>query len=378
VANLTRIKQDKKLMVNKQILNYLNPDYVYIPYSKEYKLHVRSNDLINKEDILLMTKDNKYIYSPISGRVLGAATMQSGLEKIKTVVIENDFKEKTKKISGSKKYLNEYTKAEVLKLISDFNAYRGKFKGNIMVINGIDYEPYVSTNSYIISQYTNEILETIDALYSIFNIEKCNFAIKNNDSDNVFELVNHIGTYPNISLRLMPDLYPLGLKEVLIKELNLETKKHDVIYLTIQDVYAIYNVLKKKRPITEKLITVSGDKLSKQKVVNVKIGSTIKDIIGNNFKIVDDNYKIIINGLLGGYEIDNLNFIITPDIESIFINSIENSKERACINCGMCHTRCPYECDPKNNRFMRKCISCGVCSYVCSAKINFNERQGKK
>ena len=90
--------------------------------------------------------------------------------------------------------------------------------------------------------------------------------------------------------------------------------KDEIIYLTVEDIYNIHNVLKKNAPITEKLVTITGNLLNKSKVVKVKIGTRIADIIQDEFKIISDDYHIIINGLLSGYEILNLNSIITTNI----------------------------------------------------------------
>ena len=63
-------------------------------------------------------------------------------QKMPVVVIENDFKEKVKKIKGVKKYLNDYTKKELIELIKLFKVYDGFLIGKVMIINGIDYEIY--------------------------------------------------------------------------------------------------------------------------------------------------------------------------------------------------------------------------------------------
>ena len=374
MANLIKLDEKNELKVEKIVYNYLNPDFVYIPYQKGFKLNIKTNEKVLKESILLTNKD-KYIYSPVSGKVLGATHMVVNKEKIPSIVIENDFKETRGQITPAKRLINNYTKEEVNKLIKDFNAFESNLDGNIIVVNGFDLDIYESTRKYILYKYTSEILETIDAISDIFKCKSSFLAIKNNDSENAQKLINHIGTYPNINLRLLPDLYPLGYKSMLIDYINIKkTKKDNIMYLTVEDVLAIYNVLRRKRPITEKLVTVAGDSLEDQKVVNVKLGTTLDDLLINNFKIKDKDYKIVINGLLSGYEVDSLNMVITKDIRSIYIQAIDKSIEKDCINCGMCHTLCPVGADVRTGYKMDKCIKCGICSYVCPAKINFKSR----
>lgn len=371
MANLINIKTNKNLKTSDNIINYLSPDYVYIPYDKKYKLNIKINDEVLKEDILLSSED-KYIYSPISGTITGAKMMLINKENIPSIIIENNFKEKVKKITPAIKNINKITQRDFNASILKYNALDYELKGKTILINGIDLEPYEETYKTIIDKYSTELLETIDAIYDIFKCNKCVFVIKNNDDETIEKLVYRIGTYPNIKLQLMPDLYPISTKNILTNKLNLPKKK--LIYLTVEEVLAIYNVLKKKRPITEKIVTISGDAISKPKILNVKIGTTLKDILENNFEIIKNNYKIIINGLLSGYEVDTDEIVITKDTRSIFINTSLNEKETSCINCGLCHTKCPMGCDPRFMINMEKCIKCGTCTYICPSKINFKEK----
>lgn len=377
MGSLICIKNNKAYNTDPKIIDYLNPDYIYIPYEKVYNLNIKIKEKVIKESILL-TKDNKNIYSPISGIVLGVTNMIINNQKVPCIVIENDFKETTKKISPAKKNIYNYQKDEVNKLIKEFNAFNKNLAGNLMLINGIDLEIYEETYKTIISKYSSEILETIDAMYDIFKCHKCILAIKNNDSKIIEKLVYQIGTYPNIELKLMPNLYPLGHKDILIDELNLLKNNNKIIYLTIEDVLAIYNVLRKKRPITEKIITISGDAIEKAKVINVKIGTSLKDILNKNINTINDDYKIIINGLLSGYEVESKDVVITRKIKSIFINSLDQEEAKECINCGLCHRKCPVGCDVRNNYKLDKCINCGICTYICPSKINFKDRVVKK
>lgn len=370
MLNLINIPIDKNNRCNKNIKDYLDPDYIYIPFYKGYSVKVRNNEELLMNSIAL-ANDNKYLYTSVSGKIIGMTNNIVDGIKMHTIVVENNFEENTGKIQGIKKQPFKYTKDEVNKLINIYNAYDGTLKGKTMVINGIDNEPNESTYSYLISKHSEELLEIADALYNIFDVHKCFFAIKNNDAENVDTLINNIGTYPNINLKLMSDLYPMGNKDLLINELVFENKKKNgIIYLTVENLYAIYNVLKKNKPISEKLVTFGGSLLNKSLVMNVKIGSSIREIIMKYFKITASDYHIVINGLLSGYEIDSLDAIITPNIKSIFIEQANMEKEVKCINCGMCTSYCPFGCDPKNKYHMDKCQNCGICNYICPSKIH--------
>ena len=181
-------------------------------------------------------------------------------------------------------------------------------------------------------------------------------------------MINQIGTYPDITLKLINDLYPLGMKEVLVR--NLIDKKEEPIVLDVNDVYNIYNVLRKDKPITHKLVTFSGNLLNKSKVINCKLGTNISEILEEEFNIKDSNYDIVINGLLSGYKVENSNVCITNNIRSVFVVKPIRCKTQECINCGNCLNYCPVGANPKTGYKMEKCIKCGLCSYICPANIN--------
>ncbi len=369
------VKIEAKTNTIKNITEYLNPDRVYIPYNKKYNLDIKSEEYVLLNGLILHN-DDEYVYSPISGTIIGASECIVNGKKAPTIVIENDFKEKVYKVKGSIKNISNYSKEEFKKIVKIYNAYLGSLDGSTLVISGIDYEPYEETMSYLIKTHAEELLECIDSIYHILNIKKCYFAIKNNDNDNVISLVNQIGTYPNIELKLMPNLYPIGQKDILINEIGLN--KEDTVFMTVEEIYAIFNVLKRKKPITEKIITVSGDLIDSPKVMLVKIGTNINDIITNYFKVKDEYFNVVINGLLSGYVIADLNAVITPDIRSVFICSKHTEKKKKCINCGQCVLHCPVNANPKAKLRMEKCIKCGLCNYLCPANIKLvgenNER----
>ena len=374
----------KTEILDNKIHDYLNPEYVYIPIPEGYSISVKENANVLKEDVLLSNGEYN-IYSPISGKVVGKTnSILLNNKKVTSLVIENDFKENLKKQKGVVRYISDYKKKELIDLVNSYQATKVNLntKAVRLIINGIDKDPYEKTRSYLINSYSDKILETVDALIDVLDIKETIFAINNNDSDNVLNLSSHIGTYPNVKLKLMPDVYPIGFKAILLK--NILSKKQineGVIILSVEDIFNIYTVLKRKKPILEKIVTISGNALENSLVVRVKIGTSMQDLIKHTCKIKDSKYYVIINGLISGMTLENLNSVITNDIRSIFLNSVDENKEVACINCGLCNLKCPVHLNPKYIREHSKadrseCIKCGLCTYICPSKINFKPYLG--
>ncbi|MCX4248312.1 MAG: 4Fe-4S binding protein [Bacilli bacterium] len=373
-------------LIQEDVENFLNPDYIYIPFYDTDNILVSVGKKVLKEEAIIERK-NEIVYSSVSGKFIGTTeSTYFDNKEGKCIVIENDFKEKVIDKKGAVKYISEYSKEEVFSLIKKYSICSKVINNGakIMVINGIDQDPYERTYSFLINNHCQKILEVIDALASILNISTTILAINNHDNNNVVMLTNHIGTYPNIKLKLLPDAYPSGYKELVIK--NTLTKKQaneGYIYMTVEDMYNIYNVLKRRKPITEKLLTLSGNSIENSKVLNVKIGTIIPDIIENCCDIVNDKYFVIKNGLIAGKTLTHLNQPITSNMRSLFLNTKSKDIERKCINCGLCNAKCPVGLNPKylkehKNADRSKCIGCGLCTYICPSKINFKPYLGGK
>lgn len=356
------------------ILNYLTNDYIYLPYDKNMKLNYKENDYVYKDDVIL-EDDNNIIYSSVSGKLLGLTTINNN----KYLVIENDYKDKTRIRKGTKRNINKYTKDELINLINKYNIIDNfDINSKVLIISSINEYIEEITYNTLLKEYTIEILDTIDALIEIMNIRKCFLAVTTDDVDLVNILVNNIGTYPKIDMKLVTNNYYIGNKNILINKLtNYKNKNYNMQFLSIKDILNIYYILKKDKYPSETYITVSGNLIDYTKVIRVKIGTNINDIL--YYLNIDNKNNIIINGLLNGIHLKDTNYIIDKNIRSIFINTIEKTKELKCINCGLCIESCPVNINPKymyfNNdqkamMYKKKCINCGLCSYNCPSKIN--------
>ena len=78
------------------LCEFLDPDLVYVPYDKSYKLCIKDGDKVCFNDAILKS-DSNTIYSPISGEIKGATKMICDGEYRPCIVIENDFEERKRR-----------------------------------------------------------------------------------------------------------------------------------------------------------------------------------------------------------------------------------------------------------------------------------------
>lgn len=375
MEKLIELSVDSSIKVSNKVININKPEYVYIPILPSSKLLVKKGTNV-KIGMPLISKGNDIITSPISGEVTSIKKVITIKGEIDAIEIKNDFTEVTIKESKLKKNILNIKK-EVLDKILDL------FKVNLnnkkeIVLNCIDDEPYILTESfYLFLEYTN-FLEVLDKLSDIYKVN-VSIAVKASNNFSINELMNYLGMYTNIKLEIIPNLYLLGNNKLLLKHLGLEEKDTEVIKAS--NFYHISNFIKKGRLKTDQLITISGNNIVNSSIIRVKIGTSLKEVF-KSIKGLGNSSIFIVNGLMSGKEIDINNLVITNDLTGILVikkETIEKTykKEEKCLNCGACIDVCPVGINPlllkeKNYKEKNKCLKCGLCSYICPVYINFN------
>ena len=356
---LIELKKDENILVSSQIEKFLKPDFIYIPIGNNEKIHVHKNDHILIGDILV----SNGLISPVSGVVKQIRKMDSAQDGEYFLEIENDFLESRKKNAGVREKI---TKEEVLKV---FRGLEGKKN---FVLNAIDDEIYVLTENFYLFLYYDVFLELLDDLNGLFMFDNIYVCVKASSSENINKLMSELGMYPNIELKIVPDLYLLGRKEFLLSYLGLVSE--DAYVLSSSMFFAYYNALKRSRVTTDKLITISGNGIHNPMVVQVKIGSKLNDVV-HELVEMDEDVLFIANGLMSGKVIDLENFVVTSSLHSLLImKKEEKMKSGECINCGACMDICPVGLNPlllHLEKVKEKCINCGLCSYICPVYIDF-------
>jgi electron transport complex protein RnfC len=345
------------------------------------------------------------IHSSVSGKVLDIKEeIHPIVQKyLPAIVIENDGENKIDPKVSSKPNWQELQKDELLSIILDKGivglggaVFPTHVKLNppkpvdTLIINGCECEPYINVDNRIMIEYTKELFEGIEILKKILDVKNVMIAVE----DNKQEAINILNRFKkdNIEIVSLKTKYPQGAEKILIKKVLSREVPYGglpfdvgVVVQNVSTVYAVYNAVVLGIPLTERVVSVSGDEEFVKDYGNflVKIGTPLELIVKQCFN--EDIQVIKLSGFMMGVEVKSFNTYTVKSINSILAvkKRLGYEKFNSCIKCGRCVDVCPMELEPlefvfsyQTNNFseleklgIKKCIECGCCEYICSSKI---------
>ena len=389
-----KLAHHKHMSMN-ELKSFLNPKDIYLEQG-DSKLLV--GDYVYKyQTIGHKERFNVPIISSVSGTVVD---IKDGYIKIK-----NDLLEKTEKeiinrdVSKIKKeeFLDIIEKAGIIGMGGAGFPTHMKYKTDknieLLIVNAVECEPYITADYSIMNEKCNELLEGINNIIRINKINNAILAIKKTNVEVIKKFKEIIDKYPKIELRIVRDIYPMGWERTLIKEVT--KKEYDILPIelgivvnNISTIFAINNALKHDIPLVERIITITGENVKNPGNVMVKIGTSVNEILKFMGGIHDDSV-LISGGPMMGVEINKTEYI-KPQMNCILV--LPKPKEENiinCLRCGKCVSACPAnlapvlikECSDKEELIklqVNKCISCGLCSYICPSRIDLRNIVNEK
>lgn len=291
-----------------------------------------------------------------------------------------------------------------------------------LIVNAVYSEPYPLSNRILVDK-VDDIIIGLDILRRSLNYKAdIHIAIDAQDK-NIIKLLSE-----NKWLNVVPlkAKYPqdhdfLLVQAVLGRDIPYGGTVLDIntIILDVQAVIHAYKAVAEGKPIIERIISLGGTALKDNLFLKVRVGTTLKDIIGPLLNSSD--YRIIYGGLMRGKACSDISipidrttssiavinenrerqflFFLRPGINrgsysNVFLSSVFpfvttkvdtnlNGEYRPCIYCNYCESVCPARLMPYllSKYFMHNmvdeasnfrplaCIECGLCTYVCPSKI---------
>ncbi|GAB1450301.1 electron transport complex subunit RsxC [Draconibacterium sp.] len=262
-------------------------------------------------------------------------------------------------------------------------------KAEVLLINGVECEPYLTSDHRLMIEKADEILVGTQLLMKAMNVEKAAIGIENNKPDAIQLLTDKAKNYTGITVIPLKVKYPQGGEKQLIKAVTGREVPSGGLPIAVGAVvsnvgtaFAVYEAIQKNKPLFERVVTVTGKGLANPSNFKVRIGTSTSELIEAAGGLPENTGKIISGGPMMGRAIASLDIPVTKGTSGILLMQNEEAKRGGymdCIRCSRCVSVCPMGLEPyllmtfgqkqifdraEEDRIM-DCIECGSCSYTC-------------
>lgn len=397
---------------------------------------VKAGQIIGRNDITISSP----VHSSVSGIVEDLKTIDYLTHQVKSIVIKTENREaEFTKIDGIKKDWQSLTKEELFRILYLSGVCSLDQEGlptpyRTAIINAQD------VNSLVIHSVESDVYNlTLDGLSNAKEVLKTGLEVLKKAFPSArlilcFSSDWKIGRFKDLGngaeVHFLKPKYPQEFDEMLIKVLfnkkypfGYSANSLGIVLLSLPTLLYIYEAVVLGKPLIEKLIGLCGPNFSSNHYLKVRIGTPIREVVKDY--LLDDS-TVIVNSLLTGTEIQNLDLPVDKDFNLLiampkkerkkllpflalgarkdsysntFLSKFLGSKkeadleihgeERPCIYCSFCDEVCPVNISPHlisryvahnmilPDHLMRykifDCVDCNLCSYVCPSKIPLAE-----
>lgn len=264
-------------------------------------------------------------------------------------------------------------------------------KAELLIINGVECEPYLTSDHRLMLEKSKEIIVGIRLLMKAIGVNKAIVGIENNKPDAIRRLQFAASGNPDIEICPLKIKYPQGGEKQLIDAIMRRQVASGALPIStgavVQNIgtaFAVYEAVQKNKPLIERIVTITGKSVKDGKNLLVRIGSPIKSLIETAGGIPENTGKIIAGGPMMGKAVADINAPTTKGCSGILLiheQEASRKKTRNCIRCAKCVHACPMGLTPSllmrvselslwekaENEKIMDCIECGSCSYSCPA-----------
>lgn len=382
-----------------------------------------ANPLVKKGDRVLkgqmIAAPGGYVSAPVHASVSGTV---KGLEerfspsgtKTECIVIENDGSYEEMRYEAVKS-LSDMTREEILDRIGDSGIVgmggagfptriklspKEPEKIDYIIANCAECEPYITSDYRRMLENTEELINGMRIVLSLFPNAKGIFAVEDNKKDCIEALKSAVSDEPRMSVKRLLTKYPQGAERQLIyvatgRAIYSSMLPADAgcIVDNVETLINIHYAVAKGRALTERVVTVSGDDIVTPGNYLVPLGISHEELIKASGGFIVPPQKLISGGPMMGFAMVTADAPVTKTSSSLLAfkeDAVAKARETACINCARCVEVCPSRIIPSRladlairhdeDGFVAmnglECVECGSCSYVCPAKRQLKQAIG--
>ncbi|WP_252869599.1 electron transport complex subunit RsxC, partial [Citrobacter sp. MGH 55] len=350
------------------------------------------------------------VHAPTSGTVIAIAPHStahpSALAEL-SVIIDADGEDRWIEREGWQDYRSQSREALIERIHQFGVAGLGgagfptgnKLKGGgdkieTLIINAAECEPYITADDRLMQDCAAQVVEGIRILAHILQPREVLIGIEDNKPQAISMLRAVLADARDISLRVIPTKYPSGGAKQLTQILTGKQVPHGgrssdigVLMQNVGTAYAVKRAIVDGEPITERVVTLTGEAVSRPGNVWARLGTPVKHLLNDAGFCPSADQMVIMGGPLMGFTLPWLDVPVVKITNCLLAPSATEmgkpQEEKGCIRCSACADACPADLLPQQLYWFSKgqqhdkatahniadCIECGACAWVCPSNI---------
>ena len=270
----------------------------------------------------------------------------------------------------------------------------GGDKIETLIINAAECEPYITADDRLMQDCAAQVVEGIRILAHILQPREILIGIEDNKPQAISMLRAVLADAHDISLRVIPTKYPSGGAKQLTQILTGKQVPHGgrssdigVLMQNVGTAYAVKRAVIDGEPITERIVTLTGEAVSRPGNVWARLGTPVRHLLDDAGFCPSADQMVIMGGPLMGFTLPWLDVPVVKITNCLLAPSAtemgEPQEEKGCIRCSACADACPADLLPQQLYWFSKgqqhdkatahnladCIECGACAWVCPSNI---------
>ena len=294
------------------------------------------------------------VHASVSGTVKGIEQrFNPAGTKTDCIIIENDG-QYTEIEYEPVKPLNEMSREEILEKIGNAGIVgmggagfptRVKLspkepdKIEYVIANCAECEPYITADYRRMLENTQELVSGMKVLLTIFPNAKGIFAVEDNKRDCIEKLEEAIQTEERMDVKAMMTKYPQGAERQLIytvtkRAIHSAMLPADAgcIVDNVETLISIHRAVIEGRPLTERVVTVSGDAVNSPGNFKVLLGTSHRELAEAAGGFSAEPEKLISGGPMMGFAMVTLDAPVTKTSSSL----LAFKKDQVSQSSGIC------------------------------------------
>ncbi len=324
-----------------------------------------------------------------------------------SVVIDNDFQDTPFPPALPGKDVRDLSDDEILHAIREAGlvgmggaAFPGSVKAisamghvDTLIANACECEPYITADDSLLRTKPEQVLKGMMILRQVLRPERVVLAVEDNKQAAIEKLHTLQADFPEIEIVVLPTRYPQGSEKQLIQAVTRREVAPGKLPVSagcavfnVSTFAAIYRAVSLGLPLTERIVTISGETIEKPQNFIVRIGTPFHDLIEKAGGLTDETERVISGGPMMGMAQGDLSVPVVKATNSILCLPKDQNgaaENPVCLRCGKCVAVCPMRLQPLYlYRFGKRediselerlnlldCIECGSCAYTCPGKL---------